>query len=76
MIKENIKLPPRNRSGRHHGSIGNLHTFLQSHRQTTCCSYRQTPALVIDTSMSPLLDLVIFNCSPSAITFIGNSSVD
>jgi len=36
-------------------------------------SHRQTPALVIGTNTSPLLDLVTSGCSPSATTFIGNS---
>jgi len=65
--KENIKLPPRNRSGHCHGSIGNLHAFLQNDRQTTCCGHRQTPALVIGMNTSPLLDLIIFSCFPIGI---------
>jgi len=39
-------------------------------------SHQQTPALVIGTNTSPILDLVISGCSPSATTFIGNSPAD
>ena len=53
-----------NRSRHCHESIGNLRAFLQSHRQTTCYSHRQTPALVTGTNTSPLLDLVVFGCFP------------
>ena len=38
--------------------------------------HRQTPALVIDTNTSPLLDLVISDYFPSAATFIGNFPID
>ena len=67
ITKENIKLPPCNRPGHRHRSISNLHTFLQSHRQTSCCGHRQTLILVIRTNTSPPQDLVTFNCP-----FIGN----
>ena len=62
LTKENIKLPPCNRPGHRHRSIGNLHVFLQSHRQTSCCGHRQTLTLIIGTNTSPPLDLVTFNC--------------
>ena len=62
ITKENIKLPPYNRPGHRHRSIGNLHAFLQSHRQISCCGHQQTLILVIGTNMSPPLDLVSFNC--------------
>jgi len=39
-------------------------------------SHRQTPALVIGMNTSPLLNLVISGCFPSATTFIGTFSVD
>jgi len=39
-------------------------------------SHRQTPALVIGTNTSPLLDLVISDCFSSATTFIGNFPTD
>jgi len=39
-------------------------------------SHRQTPTLVIGMNTSPLLNLVISGCFPSATTFIGNSSAD
>jgi len=60
--KENIKLPPCNRPGHRHISIGNLHAFLQSHRQVSYCGHRQTQILIIGTNTSPPLDLVSFNC--------------
>jgi len=65
ITKENIKPPPCNRPGHRHRSIGNLHAFLHSHRQTSRCGHRQT--LIIGTNMSPPLDLATFNC-----LFIGN----
>ena len=62
ITKENIKLAPCNRPGHHHRSIGNLHAFLQGHRQTSCRGHRQTLTLIIGTNTSPPLDLVTFNC--------------
>jgi len=64
ITKENIKLPPCSRPGHHHRSISNLHTFLQSHRQASCCGHRQTLTLAIGTNTSPPLDLVTFSCFP------------
>jgi len=64
ITKENIKLPPCSRPGHRRRSIGNLHAFLQSHRQTSCCGYRQTLILVIGTNTSPPLDLVTLSCFP------------
>ena len=62
ITKENIKLSPCSRPGQHHRSIGNLHAFLQSHRQNSYCGHWQTLILVIGTNTSPPLDLVTFNC--------------
>jgi len=67
MTKENIKLPPCNRPGHYYGSIGNLHAFLQSHRQPSCYGHRQTPILIIGKNTSLPLDLVTFDS-----LFIGN----
>ena len=67
ITKENIKLPPCIRPRHRHKSIGSLHAFLQSHRQTSCCSARQILTLIIGTNTSPPLDLVTFNR-----LFIGN----
>ena len=64
IAKENIKLPPCSRPGHRHRSISNLHAFLRSHRQTSCCGHRQTLILVIGTKTSPPLDLVTFSCFP------------
>ena len=64
---ENIEPPLRNRPGHRHRSIGNLHAFLQSHRQISCYGHRQTLILIIGKNLSPPLDLVTFNR-----LFIGN----
>ena len=64
ITKESIKLPPCSRPGHRHRSIGSLHGFLQSHRQTSCCGHRQTLILVIGMNTSPPLDLATFSCFP------------
>jgi len=64
ITKENIKLSPVTDWDTTTSQSAILRAFLQSHRQTTYHSHRQTPTLVIGTNMSSLLDLVIFGCLP------------
>jgi len=73
--KENIKIP-RNRSGHHQNQSATSALFFGVIGRLPVHRHRQTLALVIGTNTSPLLDLVIFDCFPSSVTFIDNFPTD
>jgi len=76
ITEENIKLSPvtDRDTAMNQSAISAL--FFRVIGRLPIDSHRQTSALVIVTNTSPLLDLVISGCFPSATTIIGNSPAD
>jgi len=76
ITKENIKLSPVTDRDTAMNQSATSALFFRVIGRLPVDSHRQTSALVIGTNTSPLLDLVISGCFPSATTFIGNSPAD
>jgi len=74
--KENIKLPPVTDRDTIMNQSATSALFFRVIGRLPVHRHRQTPALVISTNTSPLLDLVISDCFPSAASFIGNFPTD
>ena len=76
ITKENIKLPPVTNRDTIMNQSATSALFFRVIGRLPVHSHQQTPALVIGTNTSPLLDLVISDCYSSAATFIGNFHTD
>jgi len=76
ITKENIKLSPVTDRDTAMSQSATSALFFKVIGRLPVDSHQQTPAVVISTNTSPLLDLVISGCFPSATTFIGNSLAD
>ena len=73
---ENIKLSPVTDRDTAMNQSATSALFFKVIGRLPVYSHRQTLALVIGMNTSPLLDLVISGCFPSATTFIGNFPAD